>query len=114
MGVERVVDDGLVPQDLVVILEPEVAKAFGDRLETCRLGSSVEVTVDVGAMDDLGEEPERWMGRAVVPSAQPCATSVLRTIPTMPAAKMSAGSETPLTRTRMASATRAITAVGRS
>ena len=61
--IERVVDDPLCCIQCVVILEPEMAKALGNGIETGTFGLVIERVVGVGAIDDLPEQHQRRIAR---------------------------------------------------
>src|SRR5258708_804738 len=57
--VERIVDDGLRRDQLVVIFEPEMPKPFGDRIQPRGLRLVPERVVSVSAVYDLCQENDR-------------------------------------------------------
>src|SRR6266487_6719669 len=66
IGVECVIDDPLGLVLLVIILETQMAEAFGDSFESWSLGLVPERIVGIRTVDDLAEQDEGRVTREVV------------------------------------------------
>src|SRR5262249_3797110 len=64
--IERVVDDPFGGIERVIVLEAEMAKALGNRLEAGAFGLVIERVFRIGAVDDLAEQDERRVAGELV------------------------------------------------